>query len=195
MMAICFLISEAKSHCDRYELHVAAVLQKVLEARLHEEGSVVRDRDLPPKTRVPGFEPGAGGVIHRRQGREIAGSAEVEAAHGALFNRYLPQMSLLAVPAETAEQIQFLTRRSVRQVQLQVGIAPVEVRVSIRVLRTVHIEQRARSVERTVASVHAYAHRQVRGREPGESQPDIRAVVESLFCVPGRNGVAAIDLC
>src|ERR1700679_2556003 len=167
MMAICVLISEAKSHCDRYELHVAAVLQKVLEARLHEEGSVVRDRDLPSKTRVPGFEPGAGGLIHRRQGRKKAGSAGEVSAHAALFDRYLPQSSLLAIPTETAEQIQFLTRRPMRQIQLQIGIAPVEVRVSIRELRTVHIEQRARGVERTVASVHAYAHRQGRGREPG----------------------------
>src|SRR5580704_10305241 len=140
--------SKAYAESDGYELNVAAAGRNALIARFHEERGAARHGELAAEAGVPRATPSAGGA---RLLTPIDRTAIVETAAG----YELIENGLLAVPTCTAQQVELIARRGMRQVELQIDIAAVDVLVAVQVVASAGIVKDVARIEPTPAAVDA----------------------------------------
>src|ERR1700722_4908707 len=169
--------SKAYAESDGYELHVAVMGRNVLIARFHEERSTSRHGELAAEAGIPRASPSRHGArLLTPKGR----TAIIEAATGC----ELIENGLLAVPTCAAQQVELIARGGMRQIELQVGIAAVDVLVAVQVGASAGIEKGVARIEPAPAAVDAQPDGQrARGKETNP-YADVAAIVQ---IVAGRS--------
>ena len=142
-----------------------------------EQGGTVTQCKLPAEPGIPGAAPRGGGTVHRGQHRARTRATGEEIAERPLFNCVLPHVCLLTVPTGAADEIELRACRIVRQIDLQVDIAPVDIDVSRREACTGRLD--------TYRAALAWPGRSCNCRPPATPPVATRSETKSA---PGRRG-------
>src|SRR3984957_11639351 len=178
--------SKAYAESDGYELHVAVMGRNVLIARFHEERSTSRHGELAAEAGIPRASPSRRGArLLTPKGR----TAIIEAA----TSSELVENGLLAVPTCAAQQVELIARGGMRQIELQVGIAAVDVLVAVQVGACGGIEKGVVRIEPAPAAVDAQPDGQRARRKETKPHTDVAAIVQIVAGRSRSRGKSPLD--